>query len=397
MLTTLVAFFPMARKLITGIDIGTYQVKVLIAEHIAGKDKHFPRIIGTGVAESKGLRHGYIVNTSDIIRSISVALQHAEKEAKVKAKTAYISIGGVGLDEVHSRGDVVIARADGTITDIDIEKAHDESEERAKAHMTNRKILHSIPLAYHLDDQKIPGRPLGLQGNRLGVDMFFITSFEQHLDDLITAVEETGLDVIDVMASPLAASLVTLTKAQKKVGCVLANIGSETVSIVVFEDGLPVSLKVFPMGSTDITNDIALGLKISIEEAEQIKRGAITGTSIPKRKLDDIVAARLSDIFDLIENHLKTSGKQLLPAGIIITGGGSGITSIEDIARASLRLPSKVARPQLPYTRQIKDGSWAVAYGLTIWGLTADDEPLGLAIAKKTSSRVVNFFKQFLP
>ena len=142
------------------------------------------------------------------------------------------------------------------------------------------------------------------------------------------------------MASPLAGSLVMLSKAQKRAGCVLANIGAETVSIVVFENNTPVSLKVFPIGSSDITNDIALGLKIPLEEAEKIKRGGMSDAAYSKRKLDEIISSRLTDIFELIDAHLKKHNRDgLLPAGIIITGGGSSITSVQDLARAALRLP----------------------------------------------------------
>ncbi|MBL7045524.1 MAG: cell division protein FtsA [Parcubacteria group bacterium] len=388
----------MSRNIITGIDIGTSKVKVLITEHTKGKDKHFPRIIGSGSSESKGLRHGYIINTEDAKRSVKEALKEAEKEAGVTVKSAYISIGGVGLDEVHSTGQVIISRADLEVVDLDIKKAIEDGTEKAENKILNKKILHEIPLQYCIDGEKLLGRPIGIHGGKLEIDILFITAFEQHLNDMIQAVEDTGIEVIDVMAAPIAASLVSLTKAQKKAGCVLANIGSETVSIVVFEENVPISLKVFPIGSTDITNDIALGLKISLEEAEQIKKGAITNTSFTKKKLDDIIDSRMSDIFELIEKHLKSIGKNgLLPAGIIITGGGSGITTIEDLARAALRLPSKVASLHVAEHAKVRDASWSVSYGLTIWGLTADEEPIGLQLAKRTGGKVANWIKQFLP
>jgi cell division protein FtsA len=123
--------------------------------------------------------------------------------------------------------------------------------------------------------------------------------------------------------------------------CILANIGAETVSIVVFENNIPISLEVFPIGSVDITHDIALGLKIPLDDAERIKLGSDTGVSVSRKKLEEIIDARLSDIFELIENHLKKIGRNgLLPAGIIMIGGGSGTPNIEEVAKATLKLPT---------------------------------------------------------
>jgi len=390
----------MTRNIITGIDIGTYQVKVMTVEYDKGSSRALPRIIGTGFSESKGLRHGYIINTSDIVRSLRNAIDQVEKKTRTRIKRTYLSIGGVGLEEVKSKGEVIISRADGEITDLDIKKALEDSEEKVGAKISNRKIIHVIPLQFKIDGEVVLGRPVGMNGSRLEVETLFITCLEQHLNDLIQAVEEAGVEVDDVMASPLAASLVTLTKSQKMAGCVLANIGSETVSTVVFEDNIPISLKIFPIGSTDITNDIALGLKVSLEEAEQIKKGAITSSEYPQKKLDEIIVARLSDIFELIENHLKAIGKnRLLPAGIIITGGGSGITTIEDLARAALKLPSKLAMLRFGENNKIKDAAWAVAYGLCIWGLTADkdEHSIGIGMARKTGANLLRWVKQFLP
>src|SRR3990167_2842613 len=210
--------------------------------------------------------------------------------------------------------------------------------------MQNRKIIYSIPALWKLYGKPVLGRVLGMKGIKLETKALFISCIESHLDDLVQAVEDAGVKVIDVVASPIAASFVTLSKSQKIAGCVLANIGAETVSIVVFENKIPISLEVFPIGGSDITNDIALGLKISLEEAESIKLGGVTATSYSRKKLEEIISARLGDIFELIEVHLKKIGKSgLLPAGIIITGGSSSIGLIEDLARSYLRLPSRIA------------------------------------------------------
>lgn len=376
---------------------------MVIAEQRRGRsNRRFPVIIGTGIAQSRGLRHGYIINSGDTSRGIKAALEEAEQAAGVKVKRAYLSYGGVGLEEIRARGDISITRPDSQVSDFDIEKVLKETEETISKRIINRKVLHVIPLRYRLDGEAILGRPQGMEGSTLEVDALFVTCLEQHLNDLIQAVENVGVEVVDAMASPIAGSFVTLTKAQKIAGCVLANIGAETVSIVVFENNIPQSLKVFPIGSTDITHDIALGLKISLEEAEQIKRGAITNTDYPKKKLDDIIISRLSDIFNLIDAHLKKIEKnELLPAGIILTGGGSGITTIEDLARASLKLPSKTVSLQVGGSQKnqntVKDSSWAVAYGLCIWGFSNEEESVGIQIAKKTGSNLLEWIRQFLP
>ncbi len=390
----------MARNISVGIDIGTYQVKVVIAECVRGNNASIPKILGTGLAQSRGLRHGYIINSTDIVRSIQKAIQQAETVAKIKVKKAYLSVGGIGLEEMHSKGEAVVARADGEVTDLDIKKAIEESENKIEQKLLNRKIIHAVPLAHKVDGQKVLGKLRGMKGIKIEVETLFITCLEQHLNDLISAVEKTGIAVEDVMVSPLAASLVTLSRAQKMAGCILVNIGAETVSAIVFENNIPISLKVFSIGATDITNDIALGLKVSLEEAEQLKHGTIVGTTHPQRKLDDIITARLKDIFEFTDNYLKKIGKSgLLPAGVILTGGGSGITTIEDLALASLKLPSQIGELKvLDLPRgNIKDASWAVAYGLCIFGFRAEDSYASMKFVKTTGGNMITWIKQFLP
>ena len=394
----------MSRSLITGIDIGTYHVKVVIAHSTERNEKGFPKILGTGTAESRGLRHGYIVNIRDVTMSVRKALDEAEKKADVKVKKAFVSIGGIGLSSMTSTSSVIITRADSEITELDIRKVQEQCEKDIPANASlNKKIIHSIPMQFKIDGKPALGKPEGMKGNKLEVKTLYVTCLEHHLNDLIQAVEEAGVSVQDVMASPVAASLVTLNKSQKIAGCVLANIGAETVSIAVFENNMPVSLEVFPIGSTDITNDIALGLKVPLEEAEQIKIGAITGSSYPRKKLEEIIFARLSDIFELIEAHLKKIGRNgLLPAGIIITGGGSGLASIEEMAKVSLKLPSRLGTINMgAQDKQIfRDSTWAVAYGLCILGAHADEDmPIDstVRVFENSKKTIKAWLKQFLP
>lgn len=392
----------MSRNIAVGIDIGTYHVKVVVSEYGDGKERTAPHILGTGYAESKGIRHGYIINSADATKSIALAVAQAEKSAGLKIKRAYLGVGGVSVESAVSSGKVIISRADSEISDIDLENALEDSEKNIPPALSqNRRILHTIPLAYRIDGKEVLGRPVGMKGAKLELDTLFVFCLEQHLNDLIQAVEAAGIRVEDVMASPLAASIVTLSKAQKIAGCVLANIGAETVTIVVFENNIPISLKIFPIGSTDITNDIALGLKIPLEDAEQIKLGSLMDSQISKKKLEEIILARLSDIFELIEAHLKRIGRDgLLPAGIIITGGGSGITTIEDLAKASLRLPSKIGELRVATSSKgyIVDSTWSVAYGLCIWGFTGDnDSSISGRVFHRTKKGLLAWLKQFLP
>lgn len=397
----------MSKNIAVGVDIGTYQIKVVVTEKVRSvseENKFDYKIIGTGFAESKGLRHGYIINPSDTINSLKVSLAAAEKTAGIKIRKVFLSIGGIGVGSIMSQGSMIIPRADSEITDLDIKNVLSIAESEIPTNLSiNKKIIHTIPISYKIDGKIVLGRPIGMKGIKFETKVLFITCLEHHLNDLIETVESVGVEVLNIMASPLAGAMVVLNKTQKIAGCLLANIGSETVSLVVFENNIPISLEVLPIGGTDITHDIALGLKIPLEEAEELKKHSDTETEYPKRKLEEIILARLSDIFDLIESHLKKIGRSgLLPAGIILTGGTSGVSTIEDLAKATLKLPSKIGSMDFSTNLkncQIRDSSWSVAYGLCLWGLNNTEEiTFGASIStSKIPKKVLMWFKQFLP
>lgn len=354
----------------TGIDIGTYHIKVVIAEALPAGGLH---VVGTGSAVSKGLRNGYIISVKEASRSIAEAVHSAEQVAQIKVKSAYLAIGGIGLDEVHSTGEISLTTSGGEVTARDTERAVQDSERRISAQLTNRKVIHAIPLQFRLDSTKIAGRVIGMRGSKLSVDTLLITTLEQHYNDLVDAVEGAGIEIEGEMAASLAASLVSLTKEQKMKGVVLANIGAETISIAVFENDVPISVKVFPIGSSDITNDIALHLRIPLSEAEQVKRGAVIQNDIPRKKIDEVVDNRLKDMFGIIDAHLKQIDRhRILPGGIVITGGGSSITNARDIAKAVLRLPSQLGIAPISARTTAADATWAVAFGLCRWGYSTE-------------------------
>ncbi len=389
----------MAEHIITGIDVGSYHVKVAIARLSKNNsERTIPEIIGTGFAESRGIKSGFIINNDEVARSVKSAIAQAEKNAGVIVKQAHIAIGSIGLEETYSRGEIIPARADSEITINDVEKVMQDSEDRIIDHLPNRRILHPIPLRYSVDNIPVLGRPQGMRGTKLEVDSLFITSYEQHINDLMSTVESIGVRVEDIMASPIAASFVMLSKNQKRAGCILANIGSETTSIIIFEDSTPISLKIFPVGSNDITNDIALGLKVTLEEAEKIKRGSMTSATYSKKRLDEIIQNRLTTIFSLIDSHLKKIKRDgLLPAGIILTGGGSNTHNITEIAKNVLALPARTATIEIGKNTKIKDATWAVAYGLCMWGASDMEDVSTIGIMKQTKKSLFSWFNQFLP
>ncbi len=369
-----------------------------MVEEVREKGGASLKILATGLAPSTGMRHGYVVDAEDVAAGVRLAKRQAESIARVPIQTAFLAIGGISLDEVRASGAAMVTRADGEITELDTEKTLESARLSAKGQFTNRRILHEIPLAYRIDGEKSFGEPYGLKGARLEVDYLFITTLAQHADSLVEACEAADVDIIDCMASPLAGSYVTLSKDQKMKGCVLANIGAETLSIVVYDENIPVSMKVFPAGGATITDELALGFRVSLEDAERIKMGRLGGSDYPKKKVDDIIHSRFRAMFSLVGEHLKTLGKKgNLPAGIILSGGGAGQGQVSDIARGTLALPSRIADLQVPSDAKIRDATWAVAYGLALWGLTGDtDTPKSdrFASHKKTLRR---FIQQFLP
>jgi len=385
----------MKRRIATGIDIGTYQVKMVVVEELSDKRRGRQlRILGTGLAESKGLRHGYIINKEEVSASIREAKRQVESVARIPLRAGFLAVGGISLDEAHATGFTIISRADQEITAFDLEKAGRSAREAAAPGFLNRHVLHSIPIEYRIDGAKVLGDPFGMKGVRLEVDYLFVTCLAQHEEALAGAVEDADIEVIDQMASPLAGSYVLLDGDQKMKGCVLANIGAETVSIVVYDENIPISVKVFPMGSSHITDDIALGFRISLEEAERVKLGRLSGAMYSRKKIDDLIASRLVTMFTLIDKHLKSLNRRgPLPAGIIISGGGAGVGSISDIARRSLKLPARLAELRISADTKIRDATWAVAYGLALWGLTGDTNTQ----KKNLLASFRKFFQQFLP
>jgi len=375
------------KKIVVGIDIGSQMTRVIVAEESA-KLGLPPKILGIGYSESAGMHHGYVISPREASDSVIQAIRMAEKSTGMEIKRAYVALGGISLTSEIAGGAVGITRADGEVTDEDIKNVLTIAEETFGGTKKNRRVLHTIPLKFRLDGAEVMGNPVGMKGARLETRVVFVTVQEHHFNDLVSVITDSGVDIIDVVAAPIAESLATLSKKQRMVGCGLLNIGSETVSLAVFDNDLPVSVETFSIGSNDITNDIALGLRISLDEAERVKTGNFEAGQYPKKKIEEIVDARLTDIFELVQSHLKTIKRDgLLPAGIIITGGGGMLTHIDEFSKAALKLPSAVMHvDQVMNTRRDLDPSWLVAYGLCF-----------KQAFKETKKGIMKILREFLP
>ncbi|MFZ4500166.1 MAG: cell division protein FtsA [Minisyncoccia bacterium] len=388
----------MKQSLSVGIDIGSSMTRVVVTEYVSPDGGH-PRIVALGTAETRGVHHGYITNKDDATTSLTVALREAERELGSRIKTAAISIGGIGLQSVYSNGSAITSRADGIISSLDIEKAIQDAE--GQIDLKNKSILHAFPVLFKVDGKELPTRPDGIQGLRLEVKVLFITAFQQHLDDVLSVVADAGIKVTSFTATPIAPQKLLLTDLQRNFGCALIDIGAETVSVSVYENNTLTTLHVFGIGSLDITKDIALGLRITPEEAESIKLGTVNFQTVPKKKLDEIIEARLSDIFELIDKYFKKIGRSgLLPAGAIIIGGGSLVPMIEPVAKALLKIPVRMGHVDIPSTKgPIKDPRYLLAYAIA----TNNSHEGKRSRAHSSSdndgfiSVIKDFFKQLMP
>ncbi len=367
-----------------GIDIGSKTTRVVVGEFEKGEK--IPKVIGVGESETRGMRHGYIVNSFDAIKSLKGALDKAEESSGVKIKRAFVAISGTTLRGDVSSGMVVISKADGEVTGLDVTKVMEDCENNLN--LGNRKIIQSSPISFRLDGKEVLGRLEGMRGTKLEAKAIFVTYSVQHLEDLLEVIEEAGVKAIDVIPAPITLGNLVLSERQKIVGVALVAIGDQTTSLSVFENGLLISMQTFSIGSADITNDIALGLKIPLDSAERMKKG-IMDDDIPNRKLKEIIEARLSDIFELIDNHFKKIKRSgLLPAGVVFVGGGANIKELEELSKTILKLPASIGSTEIwgNAKTKLRDSAWFTALGLLI--SAKDNENYG-------GGSMTNLFRDF--
>jgi len=372
--------------------------RVVVGEFSKGEKN--PKIIGVGESPTLGLRHGYVINSSLAVNSIKNAVAGAEKTSGLKIKRAFVSLSGTTLRGEISSGGTIVSKADGEVTTLDVNKALSDCEDNLN--LGNKKIIHSFPLSFRLDGKEVLGRLEGMHGTKLEAKAIFITYSIVHLEDLLGTIAEAGIETLDVIASPIAESSLALSEKQKIVGVALVDIGDQTTSLSVFENGLLMSLHTFSIGSAEITNDIALGFKIPLEKAEELKLGNGSDEEFSKKKLEEIIEARLCDIFESIENNLKKQKRsELLPAGIVFVGGGANTVGLIELSKSILKLPSSLGSTDIFGNNKTKfrDPSWWNVLGL----LTYDKESSVYSessfgnLLKDLKNTIKSSLKQLLP
>lgn len=375
-------------SIIVGVDIGTTNVRTIVAQQLRGEEKL--RIIGVGTAASFGIRKGVITDVEDVSRAVGEAIEIAERMAGFPVKHAVINIGGSDIGFQSSKGVIAIGRADGEVTDDDINRVI--SEAQIISLPMNKEIVHVIPRKYRLDDQDNIKDPVGMKGVRLELDALIIESSASQVKNISKAAYQAGVEIDDLVLEPLASAKSVLTKKQKELGVVLINMGGGTTSLAVYEEGELVHTAVLPVGSVHITNDIAIGLRTSVDVAEKIKLeyGSALSRDINKKEgidlteLDsqeegvvsrhhvaEIIEARLEEIFMLVQKELKEIGKAgLLPSGAVLVGGGAKMTHVVELAKDVLRLPIQIGFPQGfgGILDKVDDPSFATVAGLILWG-----------------------------
>lgn len=384
------------KDMIVGIDIGSGSLRAVGAIREEGI-KH-PVVIATYKKSIDGILRGNIINEEEVTRAIMDAVDSLEEKSGHDSIHTLISLGAIGLSSNHVNGQTQVSRGDASVTDLDIEKAIHEAH-RLVPDIRNKAIVHTIPMKYRLDGNDVHGNIIGVRGNKLEVKTLFITYPLQCMVVLKKSLENAKIRVTDIVAGPIAESIPLLTKKQKVAGVALINIGAEVTSILVYENNIPLLVSTIGVGGNDITKDIALGMKITLEDAEEIKCGR---GSLPhsKKRLEEIVEARLEDLCEKITKEFSRIQRQeLLPAGIVVCGSSSLVTRLEYVFRNELKLPIKIASTELLKLTHdtLRDSGWARCYGLTFLAPQDTENDIIKELLTSLFIRVKKVIVQFLP
>ncbi|OGZ64006.1 MAG: cell division protein FtsA [Candidatus Staskawiczbacteria bacterium RIFCSPLOWO2_01_FULL_37_25b] len=406
----------MKGNIVAGLDIGTGSIKALVAQ----RTKKDWEVLSYAEIPSFGLRKGAVVNAEETSKNVQMILSGIERDCNRKINSVFVNVGGSRLYVMPSDGIISVSRADQRISKEDTERVLQAT--RAINMPRNDEILDVVPKEFIIDDQRGIKNPVDLTGIRLEAKVLLLCIFSPDFLKLTQSVLNAKIQIDDVIPSPLAAANAVLTPQQKELGVALIDIGASATSLAVFEEGDLIHLAVMPIGSANITNDIAIGLKIDVAMAESIKKQHGTcmlvsrerenkksgvkkieifekssSLSFTKKNIVDIVEPRVSEILDLVQKELKKINKQQqLPGGIVLTGGGAKLPKIKELAKETLKLSCEIGIPK-GITGVQEDPSLATVTGLALEGVDFEQEAGILGLTKGWRSKIVKFFRHLIP
>ncbi|MEI6266924.1 MAG: cell division protein FtsA [bacterium] len=399
-----------------GLDVGSSKISVVVGQP---DEEGVLNIIGIGISKNTGLKKGVVSEVEETVSGVSEAIEMAEGVSGLQISSAMVNINGGHISSTNSRGVVAVAKADQEITSNDIIRAEDAAQ--AIQIPANKELLHVIPRFFSIDNGEPIKDPIKMSGVRLEVETHLIAVSSQAAKNITRCVTQAGVNVEDIIVSPLAAAKASLTKKQRELGCVMVDIGAATTGLTVFIDDSVLYTKVFPIGAASITNDIAIGLRTSVDVAEKIKikygnavAADVSEASkidlsaidiseegvVPTRHVAEIIQDRSEEIFRLILDELrKIKHDSLLPAGVVLTGGGAKLIGVEELAKSFFRLPVNIGKPHSlgGLTEKIYDPSFSTAIGLMLYSYEEKEAIGGPEWVKITIERVKKIFKIFLP
>jgi len=382
------------KQIITGIDIGTTKIAVLIAECSEEDDQI--RILGVGESPSKGLKKGVVVNMNQTVDSLLTALSEAEKQADIQVNQAFVGITGDHIRGINYSGVITISKGRNRhpvgqeITQEDICRVLDHAQSINLS--PDRRILHVLSQDFMVDDRSGIKNPLGLSGHRLEAKVHLVTSAINVEKDLHSCIEKVGVNVLDFVLEPLASAHSVLDENERQLGVILIDIGGGTTDVIVYNETGVLHAGAIPLGGHNITYDIAYGVQTTLEQAEQLKcqygsaksamadpeeNITITGTSgrdsktISKKSLAEIIEPRMDEILRLVNNEIRKSTYQgEYTFGIVLTGGGSHLKHVTDLAQEIFHLPIKIGKPQLSgvISEKVNSPRYATGVGLINYG-----------------------------
>jgi cell division protein FtsA len=377
---------------LVGIDVGTSKVCALIGE--VSRDGRLT-IMGHGTVPASGLKKGVVINIDQTVRSIADAVERAERLSGWKIDRAFVGVGGQHVESLNSRGQVAVTAHHREVTREDINRAIEVA--RAVSIPSNRDVLHVERRGFTVDGQEGVKDPLGMSALRLEVETHIVTAPRTAVQNLMKCVAQAGVKIDELVVNALASAEAVANETERELGVAVADIGAGTIDLAMFNEGSPFRTSVLPVGGNFVTNDIAIGIKTSLPAAEELKirhgtcdlrgiaedeeiavsvLGEEAGRTIGRLELCQIIESRMRETFELIGAEIHSGGASMLPAGLILTGGGAQLAGVAELGREVLQMPVRVVGPSGVggLTDSILTPAYATSIGLLQWGASMLDD-----------------------